>query len=58
MAPDEIKPEEQAGVGPGWDPAATGEQGEQTERAEAPTERRSLWATIRRKVSEWFDNQP
>jgi hypothetical protein len=45
-------------VGPGWDPAATGGQGEQTERTEAPTERRSLWATIRRKVSEWFDNQP
>ena len=55
MAPDEIKPEEQPGVGPGWDPAATDEQ---TERPEGATERQSLWARIRRKVSEWFERQP
>jgi|SoiMethySBSTD1v2_1073268.scaffolds.fasta_scaffold4015720_1 hypothetical protein len=58
MAPDEIKPDEQPGVGAGWDPAVTGEQGEQAERAEAPAERRSLWARISKKVSDWFDRQP
>ena len=48
MAPDEIKPEEQSGVageqadvGPGSDPAATGEQ---TERPEEPRKGGPTWA--------------
>lgn len=70
MAPDEIKPEEQPGAGPGSDPAATGKQadvgpgrdpdatGEQTERPEGATERQTPWAWISKKVSDWFDRQP